>query len=97
MNNTAQVMNSSDFRNRYGQILEDALKGRTTIVERFGRPAGAFVPMEVYERYLTLMAHDEGHRRAGPASIGQAEEPAGSASGPAAHRSTQPTHQHEDA
>lgn len=63
MNNTAQVMNSSDFRNRYGQILDDALRGRTTIVERFGRPAGAFVPMDVYEKFLALMAHEEGQER----------------------------------
>jgi hypothetical protein len=51
-----QVLNSSELRNQFGRILDDALRGRTTIVERFGRPAGAFVPMDLYERYLALLA-----------------------------------------
>ena len=98
MSNTPQVMNSSDLRNRFGQILDDALRGRATIVERFGRPAGAFVPMEVYEHYLTLMAHDDGYRRQGPGSNGQAEEGSGSRSGPlVADIPTSPAHQSKDA
>lgn len=52
MHTEVQTLNSSELRNRFGQILDDALRGRTTIVERFGRPAGAFVPMELYEAYL---------------------------------------------
>lgn len=56
----AQIMNSSELRNRFGRMIDDALRGQTTIVERFGRPAGAFVPIEVYEKYLEMVARSEG-------------------------------------
>lgn len=52
MRTDTQTLNSSELRNRFGQMLDDALRGRATIVERFGRPAGVFVPVEVYEAYL---------------------------------------------
>lgn len=64
MASNAQVMNSSELRNRFGRIIDDALRGRTTIVERFGRPAAAFVPIEVYERYLAMVEREEDAARA---------------------------------
>ena len=48
----AQVMNSSDLRNSIGMMLDNALRGKITVVERYGRPAGAFVPIELYEQYV---------------------------------------------
>ena len=59
MRTDTQVMNSSELRNRFGRMIDDAMRGRTTIVERFGRPAGAFVPIEVYERYLDLVGETD--------------------------------------
>lgn len=51
----SQTVNSSDLRNSFGVILDNALRGKVTVVERYGRPAGAFVPIEIYERYVAEM------------------------------------------
>lgn len=55
----AQVMNSSDLRNSIGMMLDNALRGKVTVVERYGRPAGAFVPIELYEQYVNERSAEE--------------------------------------
>jgi prevent-host-death family protein len=53
-------ISSSDLRNNVGKILEDVLRGRATIVERYERPIGVFISFEDYER---LQALDEREKR----------------------------------
>ena len=49
-----QTMRSEEARQRWGAILENALKGTATIIERYSRPAAVLISPEQWERFKNL-------------------------------------------
>jgi len=45
------VINAFDIRRKFGDILIGIFKGEEYVVERYGKPVAALVPIEIYEQW----------------------------------------------
>lgn len=50
MQRDEQTMGSREARQRWRDVMDDTLRGKTTIVERNGREEAAVVPIERYRQ-----------------------------------------------
>jgi prevent-host-death family protein len=56
-----QTINSSELGNQLGKLIDDALQGRSTVIQRHGRPVAVIVSISMHEEYLALKAAQEGN------------------------------------
>lgn len=59
MQRETYVVGSTKLRNRVGRMLDDALAGHTTIIERHGRRIARVVPYREFDRIAERMAQLE--------------------------------------
>lgn len=59
MQNDVYIVGSTKLRNRVGQMLDDALQGHTTIIERHGRRVARVVPYREFDRLAERLARLE--------------------------------------
>jgi prevent-host-death family protein len=48
--NAVSKKGAEEARNQLPNLLDDAERGKTTIITRHGKPVAALVPLEVYEK-----------------------------------------------
>ena len=60
MRGRSKVVGSTDLRNRVGRMLDDALAGESTIIERHGRRIAWVMPYRDMEQLQHRMARLEG-------------------------------------
>ena len=53
---STQTINSSEVGNQLGKLIEDALQGQTTVIQRYGRSVAVILPIGLHEEYLALKA-----------------------------------------
>lgn len=59
MHREPKIVGSTRLRNQVGRVLDDALAGQTTIIERHGRRVARVVPYGEYSRLETRLAQLE--------------------------------------
>lgn len=49
MASAVQILGSREARDQWREVLDAAILGKATVVERYGKPVAAVVPVEVLE------------------------------------------------
>jgi PHD/YefM family antitoxin component YafN of YafNO toxin-antitoxin module len=61
---SAQVMKSDEARLKWRDVIETALVGGDTIIERYNRPTAVVIPFDDYEAILEALEDYRAGRRA---------------------------------
>jgi prevent-host-death family protein len=49
-----QTLDSSKLKNQFGDMIDKALKGQATVIERYGRKSVAVISYDDFEEYQKL-------------------------------------------
>lgn len=53
---STQTINSSEVGNQLGKLIDDALQGQTTGIQRYGRSVAVIIPVGINAEYLAVKA-----------------------------------------